>query len=200
MIIRGAVRNLRTPRFTISYPPPMVVTCGPHITRGLVSECALLHAAGRAGQPTICSCISAIRRGIDDVPQCGVHLAQFVRRKDILVSVDSGHSGQNIGQSVGLFAARGFVKLFTAIQVRVIAPPFPSVRKAASHIFHPRWSLLPAKPLSPRLCLVVVVAPAEQLASYATRLLRHRSFRTHALRSAKVVRLAAQWHRLLGTK
>jgi hypothetical protein len=38
-------------------------------------------------------------------------------------------------------------------------------------------------------CLVVIAAPAEQLASYATRLLQHRGFRTHALRMAKVVRL-----------
>jgi hypothetical protein len=41
----------------------------------------------------------------------------------------------------------------------------------------------------PAYCLVVIAAPAEQLASYATRLLRHRGFRTHALRMAKVVRL-----------
>jgi hypothetical protein len=38
-------------------------------------------------------------------------------------------------------------------------------------------------------CLAVIAAPADQLASYATRLLRHRSFRTHALRMAKVLRL-----------
>jgi hypothetical protein len=49
----------------------------------------------------------------------------------------------------------------------------------------------------PAYCLVVIAAPAEQLASYATRLLRHRAFRTHALRMAKA---AAQRHRLLGTK
>ena len=41
----------------------------------------------------------------------------------------------------------------------------------------------------PAYCLVVVAAPAEQLASYATRFLRHSGFRTHALRMAKVVRL-----------
>ena len=41
----------------------------------------------------------------------------------------------------------------------------------------------------PAYCRVVVAAPAEQVASYATRLLRHRGFRTHALRMAKVVRL-----------
>jgi hypothetical protein len=41
----------------------------------------------------------------------------------------------------------------------------------------------------PAYCLAVIAAPAEQLASYATRLLRHRSFRTHALRMAKVLRL-----------
>ncbi|HUD99562.1 MAG TPA: hypothetical protein VMR62_08305 [Bryobacteraceae bacterium] len=41
----------------------------------------------------------------------------------------------------------------------------------------------------PAYCLVVIAASAEQLASYATRLLRHRSFRTHALRMAKVLRL-----------
>ena len=52
----------------------------------------------------------------------------------------------------------------------------------------------------PGYCLVVIAAPAEQLASYATRLLRHRGFRTHALRMAKAVQTAAQRHRLLGTK
>ena len=41
----------------------------------------------------------------------------------------------------------------------------------------------------PAYCLAVVAAPAEQLAPYATRLLRHRSFRTHALRMAKILRL-----------
>jgi hypothetical protein len=41
----------------------------------------------------------------------------------------------------------------------------------------------------PAYCLVFIAAPAEQLASYATRLLRRRGFRTHALRMAKVVRL-----------
>jgi hypothetical protein len=41
----------------------------------------------------------------------------------------------------------------------------------------------------PAYCLVVIAAPAEQLASYATRFLRHRGFRTHALLMAKVVRL-----------
>lgn len=41
----------------------------------------------------------------------------------------------------------------------------------------------------PAYCLAVTAAPAEQLASYATRLLRHRGFRTHALRMAKVLRL-----------
>ena len=41
----------------------------------------------------------------------------------------------------------------------------------------------------PAYCLVGIAAPAEQLASYATRLLRHRGLRTHALRVAKVVRL-----------
>ena len=41
----------------------------------------------------------------------------------------------------------------------------------------------------PAYCLVFIAAPAEQLASYATRFLRHRGFRTHALRMAKVVRL-----------
>jgi hypothetical protein len=37
-------------------------------------------------------------------------------------------------------------------------------------------------------CLAVIAAPAKQLASYATRFLRHRGFRTHALRMSKVVR------------
>jgi hypothetical protein len=41
----------------------------------------------------------------------------------------------------------------------------------------------------PAYCLVVIAAAAEQLASYATPLLRHRRFRTHALRMAKVLRL-----------
>ena len=41
----------------------------------------------------------------------------------------------------------------------------------------------------PAYCLVFIAASAEQLASYVTRLLRHRGFRTHALRMAKVLRL-----------
>jgi hypothetical protein len=41
----------------------------------------------------------------------------------------------------------------------------------------------------PAYCLVIIAAPAEQLASYTTRLLLHRGFRTHALRMGRVVRL-----------
>ena len=38
-------------------------------------------------------------------------------------------------------------------------------------------------------CLTVIASPPEQLAAYAIRFLRHRSFRTHAVRMGKVVRL-----------
>ena len=38
-------------------------------------------------------------------------------------------------------------------------------------------------------CLTVIGSPPEQPAAYAIRFLRHRSFRTHALRMGKVVRL-----------
>lgn len=38
-------------------------------------------------------------------------------------------------------------------------------------------------------CLAVIVAPAEQLAAFAVRFLRHPAFRTHALRMGKVARL-----------
>jgi hypothetical protein len=40
----------------------------------------------------------------------------------------------------------------------------------------------------PRYCLAVVAAPAEQVAAYALRVLRHPALRTHALRMGKVVR------------
>ena len=38
-------------------------------------------------------------------------------------------------------------------------------------------------------CMAAIAAPADQVASYVVRFLRHRSFRTHALRMGKVVRL-----------
>jgi hypothetical protein len=41
----------------------------------------------------------------------------------------------------------------------------------------------------PSYCMAVIAAPADQVASYVVRFLRHRSFRTHGLRMGKVVRL-----------
>jgi hypothetical protein len=41
----------------------------------------------------------------------------------------------------------------------------------------------------PNYCLAVVAAPANQLAAYAIRFLRHRSFRTHSRRMGKVIRV-----------
>ncbi len=51
----------------------------------------------------------------------------------------------------------------------------------------------------PSYCLLLVSAPAELVATYAVRLLRHPAFRTHALRMGKVVRVhqkgIAYWER-----
>jgi hypothetical protein len=82
------------------------------------------------------------------------------------VGLDWGREGMTDEEVVAQLHKMRRVTLFTR-----------DLRLYSRHLCHPRY------------CIAGIGAPADQVTAYVIRFLRHRFFRTHALRMGKVVKL-----------